>query len=479
MALGLAKTPELLDAYPGASDPITVGSYAMQNGSAGLNRKLIIVGWCYARTNPTLTYNGETATQIVEDNGGSGGMRSVFAWYLDDADLPTDTSSHDVVLTFGENELAAAVLIFEFVDATQGAAAASAADFGSAATDCTVNITGANDSAYFVAGYARSEGGIRQLTAYPGTEQFIEESGGASGFCDTYQGVLIAGASPAASTDYTWTCDYTAMHSAAIVELTEDVVSGGTDYPVSESDGAESGDTVSGVAAFEQGVTDGATASDSHATVMAVERALSDGTVASEDITTSTTVDDGAEGAVSSDAISPMAALAQTITDGAVSADSVAVDRATFGALANGVSASDVIALAVAFGINITDGAVSGDAANTGAVAGVSDGAAASDAIGTVLDLRATASGGAVASDSIGTALAWAQSITDGADTSDTVAAQIAVLAALSDGATAGDTPATVSGSLGLSGPMTALFVDPGRTATFIDPSRTAAWKAS
>ena len=174
----------------GNTNPITF-SYAMVNGSAGTGRALVVA--MSGANDGSGTYNGESLANLETLASPSGRL-----YFIGDADLPTDTSAHDLEFTFGGNRNNVDILILELsgVDQiTPGSYNTAGASVNN--TDPhTLSITPDADLADLFLFYLRVEN--RTMVSEPsGTSLFSTDTGTLN---DAKRITRVVGPNPAALT---------------------------------------------------------------------------------------------------------------------------------------------------------------------------------------------------------------------------------------------------------------------------------------
>lgn len=261
--------------------------------------------------------------------------------------------------------------------------------------------------------------------------------------------------------------------SEPFVAYTEAVGGGGTDYPVTVSDGVAVSDTSAPVVGYRSTQSDGVVASDSTTPMVAYRPAVTDGAVFSDQPSASPNVS-SSDYAVFSDSLSVVSEYTAGLTDGAKMSDSPSAGlayRVTIGDTVvmsenfaigvgtpmppEGVRASDTLIPVVAYRVVVTDGVRLSDQATpeTGGQysATASDGVAVSDSVSARVSATASASEVAVVSDALSVRTNYAPAVSDIAAFGDALEVRLAIDRLLADVANMSDsvsalTPADLAG---------------------------------
>lgn len=194
MALSVTKSQRFT--FTGTAATTTTFSYSMGSGSSGTGRVLMV--GVQRDSGVTATYNGVSMTRIANY---SGSYRNGALFYIEDTNLPADTSAHDIVFTWGGNRTDVDCMVLECAGAKQSATITPTLDDANGTTHTVTHVTTVNGVATFIF-YWRYEN--RTPSSEPGSST-VHLTGDAGPINDGYRLVQFVGPTPAGSTDYTWT----------------------------------------------------------------------------------------------------------------------------------------------------------------------------------------------------------------------------------------------------------------------------------
>ena len=203
------RTPVFLeDTVAGVTHTV---AYSMVSGTASTNRKLCIWTWGANRTTTGLTYNGVAASMVFETSAGPSSERSQF-WYIDDTNLPADTSSHNIVISWSGSCVNAGFLVWELAGAAQGAVKSSGNNMANTAA-FSISQTTVDVSAEIFVGYFREEN--RTQDSEP-TTPTLSASPTVVNSARLY---YLTGPNPAGSMTDNWTTGSGAVQAGGAIEI--------------------------------------------------------------------------------------------------------------------------------------------------------------------------------------------------------------------------------------------------------------------
>ena len=198
-------------------------AHALTNGTSGTNRivKLVVIGG--NRNTPTCTYNSGAGTRKDNDTAGNAGYKSCSTFVWNDSELPSDTSSHNFVITWEASCDVAVCLVIETSDETQSVATYNLVSTVDTTDPHELTTTPANDGAPVQLFYFMVEN--RAVNSQPGDVVYTTDV--AVGGFNKRRIHTPTGPTPAAATTYTWDLAANAGGWMVAIEVVEDVAGGG------------------------------------------------------------------------------------------------------------------------------------------------------------------------------------------------------------------------------------------------------------